>query len=72
MFHTILNILMWFFIGLLALVVGFWIYGMITDKNFCEANFEGWKASQYKNRKQKGAEKIQSITSVRETSFLVS
>lgn len=49
---------MWFFIGLLALVVDFWIYGMITDKNFREANFEGRKASQYKNRKQKGAEKI--------------
>lgn len=47
MLHTFLNILMWFFIAILILIVGFWIYGMITSKEFRDANIEGWKASRH-------------------------
>ncbi len=34
MLHIILTILMWFLIAILVLVVCFWIYGMITSKEY--------------------------------------
>lgn len=45
MLHTFLNILMWFFIAILILVVGFWLYAMIVSKEFRDVNIEGWKES---------------------------
>ena len=57
MLHTFLNILMWFFIAILILIVGFWIYGMITSKEFRDANIEGWKASARERERKKRAKK---------------
>ena len=53
MLHTFLNILMWFFIAILILIVGFWIYGMITSKEFRDANIEGWKEEQRERERKK-------------------
>lgn len=43
MLYTFLDILMWFFIAILILVVGFWLYAMIVSKEFRDVNIEGWK-----------------------------
>ena len=48
---------MWFFIAILILIVGFWIYGMITSKEFRDANIEGWKASARERERKKRAKK---------------
>ena len=48
MLHIILNIIMWILIAFLVVLVAFWTYGMITSKEFREANNEGWKASKRK------------------------
>ena len=45
MLHIILNIIMWILIVFLVVLVAFWVYGMITSKDFRDANMEGWKAS---------------------------
>lgn len=45
MLHIILNIIMWILIVFLVVLVAFWAYGMITSKDFRDANIEGWKAS---------------------------
>lgn len=45
MLHLILKIIMWILIVLLVVLVTFWTYGMITSKDFRDANIEGWKAS---------------------------
>lgn len=36
---------MWILVVLLVVLVAFWIYGMITSKDFHDANIGGWKAS---------------------------
>ena len=56
MLHLILKIIMWILIVLLVVLVAFWTYGMITSKDFRDANIEGWKASareQERKRKTK-------------------
>lgn len=45
MLHIILKIIMWILIAFLVVLVAFWVYGMITSKDFRDANIEGWKAS---------------------------
>jgi hypothetical protein len=36
---------MWILIVFLVVLVAFWVYGMITSKDFRDANMEGWKVS---------------------------
>lgn len=45
MLHIILKIIMWILIVFLVVLVAFWVYSMITSKDFRDANIEGWKAS---------------------------
>ena len=45
MLHIILKIIMWILIAFLVVLVAFWVYGMITSKDFRDTNIEGWKAS---------------------------
>ena len=54
MLHIILNIIMWILIAFLVVLVAFWTYGMITSKDFREANNEGWKESvrEYERKKR--------------------
>ena len=40
MLHIILNIIMWILIAFLVVLVAFWVYGMITSKEFRDANIE--------------------------------
>ena len=53
MLHLILKIVMWILIALLIVLVAFWIYGMITSKEFREANIEGWRASAREQERKK-------------------
>lgn len=55
MLHTILTILMWFLIAILVLVVCFWIYGMITSKEFRDANIESARMAQRERERKKAA-----------------
>ena len=50
MLQIILNIIMWILIAFLVVLVAFWVYGMITNKDFRDANIEGWKASKRRGR----------------------
>ena len=54
MLHIILNIIMWILIVFLVILAVFWTYGMITSKEFRDANIEGWKASvrEYERKKR--------------------
>lgn len=36
---------MWILIAFLVVLVAFWVYSMITSKDFRDADIEGWKAS---------------------------
>ena len=58
MLHIILNIIMWILIVFLVVLVAFWAYGMITSKEFREANNEGWKASARERKKSKTFDNI--------------
>lgn len=58
MLHIILNIIMWILIVFLVVLVVFWTYGMITSKEFREANNEGWKASVRERKKSKTFDNI--------------
>ncbi len=53
MLHIILNIIMWILIAFLVFLVAFLIYGMITSKDFRDANIEGWKASVRERKRKK-------------------
>ena len=53
MLNIILNILMWFLIAILILVVGFWIYGMITSKEFRDANIESARMAKGERKTKK-------------------
>ena len=53
MLHIILNIIMWILIAFLVVLVAFWVYGMITSKDFRDANIEGWKASAREHERKK-------------------
>lgn len=53
MLHIILNIIMWILIAFLVVLVAFWVYGMITSKDFRDANIEGWKASVREHERKK-------------------
>lgn len=55
MLYTILIILIWVGIGLFVWIIGFWIYGMITDKDFREANFESAREAERKRKRRKAA-----------------
>ena len=57
MLHIILNIIMWILIVFLVILVAFWVYGMITSKDFRDANIEGWKASAKERERKKRAKK---------------
>ena len=57
MLHFILNIIMWILIVFLVVLVVFWTYGMITSKEFRDANIEGWKASARERERKKRAKK---------------
>lgn len=57
MLHIILNIIMWILIVFLVILVAFWVYGMITSKEFRDANIEGWKASAKERERKKRAKK---------------
>lgn len=57
MLHIILNIIMWILIAFLVVLVAFWAYGMITSKDFRDANIEGWKASARERERKKRAKK---------------
>lgn len=57
MLHIILNIIMWILITFLVVLVAFWVYGMITSKDFRDANIEGWKASARERERKKRAKK---------------
>ena len=57
MLHIILNIIMWILIAFLVVLVAFWVYGMITSKDFRDANIEGWKASAKERERKKRAKK---------------
>ena len=57
MLHIILNIIMWILIAFLVVLVAFWAYGMITSKDFRDANIEGWKASVKERERKKRAKK---------------
>ena len=57
MLHIILNIIMWILIAFLVVLVAFWVYGMITSKDFRDANIEGWKASAREREQKKRAKK---------------
>jgi|GEM_PF-2844651 len=57
MLHIILNIIMWILIAFLVVLVAFWVYGMITSKDFRDANIEGWKASARERERKKRAKK---------------
>ena len=58
MLHIILNIIMWILIVFLVILVAFWVYGMITSKDFRDANIEGWKASVREREKSKTFDNI--------------
>lgn len=53
MLHIILNIIMWILIAFLIVLVAFWVYGMITSKDFRDANIEGWNASARERERKK-------------------
>ena len=53
MLQIILNIIMWILIAFLVVLVAFWGYGMITSKDFRDANIEGWKASARERKKRR-------------------
>ena len=57
MLHFILNIIMWILIVFLVILAVFWAYGMITSKEFRDANIEGWKASARERERKKRAKK---------------
>lgn len=57
MLQIILNIIMWILIAFLVVLVAFWVYGMITSKDFRDANIEGWKASARERKRKKRAKK---------------
>ncbi len=57
MLHMFLNILMWFFIAILILVVGFWLYAMIVSKEFRDVNIDGWKEAQRERERKRAARK---------------
>ena len=57
MLHIILKIIMWILIVFLVVLVAFWVYGMITSKDFRDANIEGWKASAKERERKKRAKK---------------
>ena len=48
---------MWILIAFLVVLVAFWVYGMITSKDFRDANIEGWKASAKERERKKRAKK---------------
>ena len=48
---------MWILIVFLVVLVAFWVYGMITSKDFRDANMEGWKASAKERERKKRAKK---------------
>ena len=48
---------MWILIVFLVILVAFWVYGMITSKEFRDANIEGWKASAKERERKKRAKK---------------
>ena len=55
MLHIILNIIMWIFIVFLVVLVAFWAYGMITSKDFRDANIEGLREAQRERERRKAA-----------------
>ena len=44
---------MWILIAFLVVLVAFWGYGMITSKDFRDANIEGCKASARERKRKK-------------------
>ena len=62
MLQLILNIIMWILIAFLVVLVAFWVYGMITSKDFRDANIEGCKASaRERKRKRKKSKTFDNI-----------
>ena len=55
MLQIILNIIMWFLIAFLVVLVAFWTYGMITSKDFRDANIEGLREAQRERERRKAA-----------------
>ena len=55
MLHIILNIIMWILIVFLVVLVAFWTYGMITSKDFRDANIEGLREAQRERERRKAA-----------------
>ena len=56
MLHLILKIIMWIFIVFLVVLVAFWTYGVITSKEFRDANIES--AREYERKKSKAFDNI--------------
>lgn len=54
MLQTILTVLWWLLIGLSVLSVSLWIYRMITNKEFRDAEFESARKAQ-RERERKNA-----------------
>ena len=55
MLHIILNIIMWILIAFLVVLVAFWAYGMITSKDFRDANIEGLREAQRERERRNAA-----------------
>lgn len=55
MLQTILTVLWWLLIGLSVLSVSLWIYRMITNKEFRDAEFESARKAQRERERNKAA-----------------
>ena len=57
MLQTILTVLWWLLIGLSVLSVSLWIYRMITNKEFRDAEFESARKAQRERERKRRAKK---------------
>jgi len=58
MLKIILDIIILTFTIFLVIIVAFWLYGMITSKDFRYANVEGWKAIVKEHERKKKGDSI--------------
>lgn len=58
MLKIILDIIILTLTIFLVIIVAFWLYGMITSKDFRYANVEGWKASVKEHERKKKGDSI--------------
>ena len=58
MLKIILDIIILTLTIFLVIIVAFWLYGMITSKDFRYANVEGWKACVKEHERKKKGDSI--------------